>query len=87
MNSKLSRVGGELKTIKGWWQASEGTPDYFNVCSSKAGVPQNIFGTQDAISEHKTQKKEMLMQDSFYLVMPVLLLIESICRQNYHDLS
>lgn len=38
----------ELKTIKGWWQASEGTPDYFNVCSSKAGVPQNIFGTQDA---------------------------------------
>ncbi len=38
----------ELKTIKDWWQASEGTPDYFHSCSSKAGVPNNLFGTQSA---------------------------------------
>jgi len=38
----------ELKAIKGWWQASEGTPDYFNTCSTKAGVPHNTFGSQPA---------------------------------------
>lgn len=38
----------ELKTIKGWWQASEGTPDYFHSCSHKAGVPDNLFGSQPA---------------------------------------
>lgn len=38
----------ELKAIKGWWQASEGTPDYFNSCSTKAGVPNNTFGSQEA---------------------------------------
>lgn len=38
----------ELKSIKSWWQASEGTPDYFNNCSTKAGVPENVFGSQDA---------------------------------------
>jgi hypothetical protein len=36
----------EMQTIKGWWQGSEGTPDYFNVCSTKAGVPENMFGSQ-----------------------------------------
>ncbi len=36
----------ELTAIKEWWQASDGTPDYFNSCSSKAGVPDNIFGSQ-----------------------------------------
>jgi OOP family OmpA-OmpF porin len=36
----------EMQTIKGWWQGSEGTPDYFNVCSTKAGVPDNMFGSQ-----------------------------------------
>lgn len=38
----------ELTAIKGWWQASEGTPDYFNTCSTKAGVPNNIFGSQES---------------------------------------
>lgn len=36
----------ELTAIKDWWQASQGTPDYFNVCSDKAGVPENLFGSQ-----------------------------------------
>lgn len=38
----------EMQTIKGWWQGSEGTPDYFNACSAKAGVPKNMFGSQEA---------------------------------------
>lgn len=38
----------EIKTVKQWWQASEGTPDYFNVCSEKVGIPDNMFGTQPA---------------------------------------
>lgn len=35
-----------LNTISGWWQTGDGTPDYFNNCSEKAGVPKNIFGEQ-----------------------------------------
>ena len=35
-----------LNTISGWWQTGDGTPDYFNTCSDKAGVPKNIFGEQ-----------------------------------------
>ena len=37
-----------LNTIAGWWQPTDGTPDYFNACSDKAGVPNNIFGQQAA---------------------------------------
>lgn len=36
----------DLKTISGWWQATEGTPDYFHACSEKVGVPNNSFGVQ-----------------------------------------
>ena len=38
----------EIKTVKQWWQASQGTPDYFNVCSEKVGIPNNMFGSQQA---------------------------------------
>ncbi len=37
-----------LNTIAGWWQATDGTPDYFHSCSDKAGVPNNVFGQQPA---------------------------------------
>ncbi len=37
-----------LNTISSWWQAGDGTPDYFNACSEKAGVPSNVFGNQKA---------------------------------------
>lgn len=36
----------QLKVINGWSQLNEGTPDYFNKCSDKVGVPNNMFGTQ-----------------------------------------
>jgi outer membrane protein OmpA-like peptidoglycan-associated protein len=35
-----------LNTIAGWWQATDGTPDYFHTCSDKVGVPNNVFGQQ-----------------------------------------
>jgi OmpA-OmpF porin, OOP family len=35
-----------LTTVAGWWQPSDGTPDYFNECSNKVGVPNNVFGSQ-----------------------------------------
>jgi outer membrane protein OmpA-like peptidoglycan-associated protein len=35
-----------LNTIAGWWQATDGTPDYFHTCSDKVGVPTNVFGQQ-----------------------------------------
>jgi OOP family OmpA-OmpF porin len=38
----------QLNTVGGWWQATEGTPDYFNACSDKVGVPNNVFGEQPA---------------------------------------
>jgi outer membrane protein OmpA-like peptidoglycan-associated protein len=37
-----------LNTIAGWWQATDGTPDYFHTCSDKMGVPNNLFGQQHA---------------------------------------
>jgi outer membrane protein OmpA-like peptidoglycan-associated protein len=37
-----------LNTIAGWWQPTDGTPDYFHACSDKAGVPNNVFGQQKA---------------------------------------
>ena len=37
-----------LNTIAGWWQATDGTPDYFHSCSDKVGVPNNVFGQQAA---------------------------------------
>ncbi len=37
-----------LNTIAGWWQATDGTPDYFHACSDKVGVPNNVFGQQKA---------------------------------------
>ena len=37
-----------LTTVAGWWQPSDGTPDYFHECSGKVGVPSNVFGNQDA---------------------------------------
>jgi len=39
-----------LTLVEGWRQATSGTPDYFNSCSSKAGVPDNVFGNQDSKS-------------------------------------
>jgi len=38
----------QLKAAPGWSQVNEGTPDYFNACSKKVGIPVNIFGTQEA---------------------------------------
>lgn len=38
----------QLRTVEHWNQASEGTPDYFNKCSDKVGVPNNVFGEESA---------------------------------------
>jgi len=37
-----------LNLITDWRQIATGTPDYFNACSDKAGVPTNVFGNQSA---------------------------------------
>ena len=39
-----------LTLLDNWRQASDGTPDYFNSCSDKSGVPKNMFGEQNAKS-------------------------------------
>lgn len=39
-----------LTLLHNWRQASDGTPDYFNSCSDKSGVPNNMFGEQNAKS-------------------------------------
>lgn len=39
-----------LTLLESWRQATLGTPDFFHSCSSKAGVPENIFGDQEAKS-------------------------------------
>ena len=39
-----------LTQIENWWQVGRGTPDYFNECSTKAGVPMNLFGNLEAQS-------------------------------------
>ncbi len=38
----------QLNTVVSWWQATDGTPDYFHACSEKMGVPKNVFGEQSA---------------------------------------
>ncbi|MFM7813729.1 MAG: hypothetical protein ACKO66_04360, partial [Flavobacteriales bacterium] len=38
----------QLNEVKSWYQASLGTPDYFNPCSREAGVPANYFGFEPA---------------------------------------
>lgn len=38
----------QLTTVVKWWQATDGTPDYFNACSDKVGVPKNVFGVENA---------------------------------------
>ena len=38
----------QLKIITNWNQPGEGTPDYFNACSDKVGVPKNLFGEEMA---------------------------------------
>lgn len=38
-----------LKTLEGWRQPSDATPDHFDVCNTnKAGIPGNIAGSQQA---------------------------------------
>lgn len=39
-----------INVIKHWSQLNEGTPDYFNACSQKVGVPDNVFGKQPSHS-------------------------------------
>jgi OmpA-OmpF porin, OOP family len=39
----------QLKAVSHWSQVNEGTPDYFHACSRKVGVPQNAFGSQEAL--------------------------------------
>jgi len=38
----------QLKVVENWTQLNEGTPDYFNTCSFKVGIPSNVFGSQEA---------------------------------------
>lgn len=38
----------QLNLVKEWIQPTGATPDYFNACSKKAGVPRNMFGEQEA---------------------------------------
>ncbi|MEZ4799205.1 MAG: hypothetical protein R2809_05360 [Flavobacteriales bacterium] len=38
----------QLRSVSGWSQLNEGTPDHFATCSDKVGVPKNIFGYQNA---------------------------------------
>ena len=37
-----------INSIEQWWQATDGTPDYFNKCSKGIGIPENFTGRQDA---------------------------------------
>jgi outer membrane protein OmpA-like peptidoglycan-associated protein len=38
----------KLKAVQAWTQIGMGTPDYFHACSKKVGVPNNVFGIQEA---------------------------------------
>ena len=38
-----------LRILKSWTQPTTATPDYFNACSKKAGVPENVFGSEPAV--------------------------------------
>lgn len=40
--------GGFNQLVKNWTQPTEGTSDYYNICSNGAGVPGNVFGNQMA---------------------------------------
>ncbi|MFM7105576.1 MAG: hypothetical protein ACKOW8_08635, partial [Flavobacteriales bacterium] len=37
-----------INSIQYWWQATDGTPDYFHKCSKGIGIPDNFTGHQDA---------------------------------------
>jgi outer membrane protein OmpA-like peptidoglycan-associated protein len=39
----------QMKSVTGWSQLNEGTPDHFHRCSEKVGVPNNMFGKQEAL--------------------------------------
>lgn len=41
---------GQLTNCISWTNPTQGTPDYFNVCSSGTGIPNNGFGNQPAYS-------------------------------------
>lgn len=38
-----------LRILRSWTQPTAATPDYFNACSDKAGVPNNVFGSEPAV--------------------------------------
>ena len=40
----------QLTQLVSWRQLGNGTPDYFNACSKTVGVPDNVFGSQAALS-------------------------------------
>lgn len=40
----------QLTHIASWKQLGNGTPDYFNACSKTVGVPDNVFGSQAALT-------------------------------------
>jgi len=37
-----------IQSIVHWWQANDGTPDYFHKCSKGIGIPDNFTGHQEA---------------------------------------
>lgn len=39
---------GSLQNLSSWTQAGRGTTDYFHSCSRNMGVPENVFGEQEA---------------------------------------
>lgn len=40
----------QLTHLASWKQLGNGTPDYFNACSKTVGVPNNVFGSQAAVT-------------------------------------
>lgn len=40
----------QLTHLASWKQLGNGTPDYFNACSKIVGVPENVFGSQSALT-------------------------------------
>lgn len=40
---------GSLGDVKDWTQAGRGTVDYFHSCSRNMGIPENVFGIQEAM--------------------------------------
>lgn len=37
-----------IQSVQHWWQATDGTPDYFHECSKGIGIPDNFTGHQEA---------------------------------------